>query len=156
MRDLTARLLEENARDGKFEAMAGLADQLPVVIIAEMLGVSIEDRARFRAWSDAITSNTSSVPQMTPRKEVRDATAALRSYLAEQIERRRVEPGADLVSALVAAHDCDEVLSTEELLAFVVLLLIAGNATTTNLIAMVCWRWRGIRSSMSACATIPR
>ena len=63
-----------------------------------------------------------------------EATGELRSYLAEQIVARRSKPGADLISALVAAHDDGEALAADELLAFAVLLLLAGNETTTNLI----------------------
>jgi len=134
IRELTRQMLDRCPPDGKFEAMCALADQLPVIIIAEMLGIPLEDRASFRKWSDTIASNTASVPGMAPPKENQEAARSLREYFAGQIERRRAEPGEDLVSALVAAHDRNETLSTDELLAFVVLLLIAGNETTTNLI----------------------
>jgi cytochrome P450 len=66
--------------------------------------------------------------------EFHAATKALRDYFAEEIERRRKQPGTDLVSALVAAHDDAEAMTADELLAFVLLLLLAGNETTTNLI----------------------
>ena len=58
----------------------------------------------------------------------------MRAYFSEAIEERRRKPGTDLISALVAAHDDADALSADELLAFVVLLLLAGNETTTNLI----------------------
>jgi cytochrome P450 len=64
----------------------------------------------------------------------KQAAKDLRSYFANEIERRRSNPGEDLISALVAAHDETEALSADELLAFVLLLLLAGNETTTNLI----------------------
>jgi cytochrome P450 len=68
-------------------------------------------------------------------QNVRDAFAALREYFIAEIEKRRRNPGDDLVSVLVAAHEgSDEVLSEAELVAFVVILLLAGNETTTNLI----------------------
>ena len=134
IRDLTRKMLDRCLLDGKFEAMSALADQLPVIIIAEMLGIPLEDRARFRKWSDAVASNTGSIPGLPPPRENQEAATALREYFARQIERRRSEPGEDLVSALVAAHDQNESLSTDELLAFVILLLVAGNETTTNLI----------------------
>jgi len=134
IRDLARQLLDRCEPDGKFDAMGALADQLPVIIIAEMLGIPLEDRTRFRKWSDVVASNTTSVPGLSPPKENLEAATALREYFARQIELRRSEPGEDLVSALVAAHDQNESLSTDELLAFVVLLLIAGNETTTNLI----------------------
>jgi cytochrome P450 len=130
---IAARLLDENAVGVSFEAMSGFADQLPVIIIAEMLGIPAKHHARFRKWSDAVASNTATLPGTTD-PIVGESIAALRGYLTREIERRRVAPGDDLISALVAAHDTDEKLSTEELIAFVVLLLIAGNETTTNLI----------------------
>ena len=104
--------------------MSALANQLPVVIIAEMLGVPSEHRERFRRWSDAVTSNGMTGKPAEPA--VREAVAQLREYLALAIERHRRERGDDLISALVAAHDDAEALSGDELLAFVVLLLVAG------------------------------
>ncbi|HUA33521.1 MAG TPA: cytochrome P450 [Candidatus Binataceae bacterium] len=132
--DLTRQLLDGYARGSSFDAMSAFADQLPVVIIAEMLGVPVADRERFRTWSDVIASNSLTTPGIPPPPIVAEAVTALRAYFTDAIERRRVERGDDLISALVAAHDDAEALSTDELLAFVVLLLIAGNETTTNLI----------------------
>jgi cytochrome P450 len=132
--EITRQLLDNNARGGSFEAMSAFADQLPVVIIAEMLGVPTVDRERFRSWSDAIASNSVTTPGIPPAPIVVEAVAALRAYFNDAINRRRVERGDDLISALVTAHDDAEALSTDELLAFVILLLIAGNETTTNLI----------------------
>ncbi|HEY6420475.1 MAG TPA: cytochrome P450 [Candidatus Binataceae bacterium] len=134
IREISQQLLDENVSGGRFEAMSALANQLPVVIIAEMLGVPIEHQARFRQWSNAVASSAATPPGMPVPAEVREGVTALRDYFTRAIERRRVEPGDDFISALVAAHDNDEALSTDELLAFVVLLLIAGNETTTNLI----------------------
>src|SRR5208337_673211 len=65
--------------------------------------------------------------------EFHQARRDLAAYFCEEIERRRRSPGADLVSALVA-HNQTDALSAKDLLAFVVLLLLAGNETTTNLI----------------------
>jgi cytochrome P450 len=134
IREVTVRLLDENVSGGRFEAMSALANQLPVVIIAEMLGVPVEHHASFRQWSDAVASGSATAPGMPVEPEVREAVTALREYFTHAIDRRRAEPGDDLISALVAAHDTAEALSTDELLAFVVLLLLAGNETTTNLI----------------------
>src|SRR5271155_3098931 len=129
--EITRQLLEASGEGGRFEAMSALANQLPVVIIAEMLGVPSEHRERFRRWSDAVASNGMG----RNRDESADSRVAeLREYLAQEIERRRSDRGDDLISALVAARDDAETLSSDELLAFVVLLLVAGNETTTNLI----------------------
>lgn len=134
IREVTSRLLDENVSGGRFEAMSALANQLPVIIIAEMLGVPIEHHARFKQWSDAVATSSAASPGVPVEPAVREAITALREYFAREIQRRRAQPGDDLISALVAAHDNAEALSTDELLAFVVLLLLAGNETTTNLI----------------------
>ncbi len=134
IREVANQLLDENASDRHFEAMSALANQLPVIIIAEMFGVPIAHHARFRRWSEAVASNSATMPGAPVPSEVREGVTGLREYFTREIEHRRTNPGDDLVSALVAAHDHDEILNPEELLAFVVLLLIAGNETTTNLI----------------------
>jgi cytochrome P450 len=132
--EVTRDLLDANARGRTFDLMSAFADQLPVVIIAEMLGVPTQDRERFRTWSDIIASNSVTTPGMPAAPIVVEAVAALREYFTDAIVRRRSGRGGDLISALVAAHEDAEALSTDELIAFVVLLLIAGNETTTNLI----------------------
>jgi cytochrome P450 len=105
------------------------------MVIAELLGVPAEEYEIFKRWSDAVVAGAGRTqPWEEPPAEFLDAAAALRSYFTGQIEARRRDPGHDLVSALVAAHDDAEALSSEELLAFVLLLLLAGNETTTNLI----------------------
>ena len=67
-------------------------------------------------------------------EDIVSAMKELRGYFSKEIDKRRGKPGPDLVSALVAAHEQTEALSAGELLQFVVLLLLAGNETTTNLI----------------------
>ena len=134
IREIAKDLLDAVERKGELEVMGDLANALPVMVIAEMLGVPSELYAQFKHWSDAVISGGNTLPGMELPPEVIRATDELRDYLSAQIERRRVQPGTDLISALVAAHDDGEALSAEELLAFVVLLLLAGNETTTNLI----------------------
>ncbi|HEY6395075.1 MAG TPA: cytochrome P450, partial [Candidatus Binataceae bacterium] len=107
---------------------------LPVMIIAEMLGIPPGQYATFKDWSDKIIGAGAAVPGTPIPDEVRDAMEALVDYFKIEVEKRRRNPGSDLVSALVAAHDEAEALNTTELLQFIVLLLLAGNETTTNLI----------------------
>src|SRR4029077_16991418 len=83
---------------------------------------------------DRIVESDNTPPGMPLPPEIKQAANDLRAYFGGEIERRRREPGGDLISALVAAHDEAEALSADELLAFVILLLLAGNETTTNLI----------------------
>jgi cytochrome P450 len=134
IREIATGLLDAVARKGEFEVMNDLANALPVMVIAEMLGVPSELYAQFKHWSDAVVSGGNTLPGMPLPDDIKLATNQLREYFAAQIVKRRGQPGPDLISALVAAHDDGEALTAEELLAFAVLLLLAGNETTTNLI----------------------
>jgi cytochrome P450 len=134
IREITSQLLDSVQRKGEFEVMADLANPLPVMVIAQMLGVPPERYETFKRESDIIVSSDNTMPGTPLPAVFHEAVDSLRDYFANQIEKRRRHPGADLISALVAAHDEAESLNAQELLAFVVLLLLAGNETTTNLI----------------------
>src|SRR5215831_9878013 len=134
IRGITTQLLDAVQRKGELEVMADLANPLPVMVIAEMLGVPPERYETFKRESDIIVSSDNTAPGTPLPAAFHEAVDSLRGYFADEIGRRRHKPGTDLLSALVAAHDEAESLSAEELLAFVVLLLLAGNETTTNLI----------------------
>jgi cytochrome P450 len=132
--EITTQLLDGVERRGSFEVMADLANVLPVMVIAEMLGVPPEQYQTFKEWSDIIIAGGSTLPGQPIPDDVVEITNKLRAYFAHEIEKRRTQPGPDLISALVAAHVDNEAMSAEELIAFVLLLLLAGNETTTNLI----------------------
>jgi cytochrome P450 len=134
IRELTDMLLDMVKEHGDFEVMRDLANPLPVMVIAEMLGVERELYATFKRWSDAIISGDNTIPGNALPPEFTSSVDDLRAYFSAQIEKRRKTPGPDLVSALVAAHTESDALSADELMAFVILLLLAGNETTTNLI----------------------
>jgi cytochrome P450 len=118
---------------GRFDAIGGLATPLPVTVIAEMLGIPEKDFGRFKAWSEDVVR----ILGLADGEDVRRARFAERD-LAEYIDalarERRREPGDDLLSALVMAEDEGDKLSFEELVGTCILLLVAGNETTTNLI----------------------
>jgi len=134
IREITNSLLDRVEAKGEMEIMADLATPLPVMVIAEMLGVPPQEYAQFKHWSNLIIEGDNTPPGMPLPAEVRQAYDELRGYFAQEIQRRRGTPGPDLVSALVAAHEESDALTAEELQAFVILLLLAGNETTTNLI----------------------
>ena len=134
IREIARDLLEAAARKGELDVMRDLANALPVMVIAEMLGVPSELYSQFKHWSDAVVAGGNTLPGMPLPAEIVASGDELRAYLSEAIDRRRANPGPDLISALVAAHADGETMTAEELLAFVVLLLLAGNETTTNLI----------------------
>ena len=134
IRAIAAELLSQTPMTGEFEAIRAFADPLPVRVIAEMLGVPDDRQHQFKEWSDAIIAAIAVLPGSPPPPGSVEASDALREFFTEEIFRRRRTPGDDLISVLVGAHDEREALNAEELLAFVILLLIAGNETTTNLI----------------------
>ncbi len=134
IREIAKQLLDKVEAKGEFDLMADLANVLPVTVIAEMLGVPPELNARFKHWSDRIIGGDNNVPGNPPSPEIVRVIDELGDYFTAEIEKRRANPGQDLVSALVAAHDEGEVMSAADLLSFITLLLVAGNETTTNLI----------------------
>jgi cytochrome P450 len=134
IREIAAQLVDTAERKGSLDVMADVANTLPVMVIAEMLGVPPEMYQTFKHWSDKIVEADNVLPGMPMPDDIKLAMSELRDFFSTQIEQRRGRPGPDLVSALVAAHEQSEALSAGELLAFVILLLLAGNETTTNLI----------------------
>lgn len=130
--EMVGRMLEKDETD----LIADLAVPLPVTVISAMLGVDPARRADFKRWSDdllrAITFDAD-----LPEDEVDRLIASRRELLAffrAVIDERRARPGDDLISDLVRAEDRGEMLSPEEVLNMTVLLMIAGNETTTHLL----------------------
>ncbi|MGW3966393.1 cytochrome P450 [Amycolatopsis sp. NPDC005003] len=119
-----------------FDLMTALAKPLPVEVIAELLGVPLDDRERFAEWSHAM-ARALDPPFLQRPETLEPAVKARQSFVAYfralAADRRRA-PGEDLLSALVAVSDAGDVLSEGELLVTLTLLLIAGHETTTNLI----------------------
>src|SRR5262245_30184416 len=124
-------LLDEIPSNCPVDLIERYALPIPTTIIAELIGVPAGDRNRFHRWSKAIVSIT-----LSAWSTVR-ALPALRGflrYIRSQVDARRSKPQDDFLSALVAVEECGERLSTDELVAMVFLLLIAGHETTVNLI----------------------
>lgn len=126
-------LLAGRGRHGRLELVSDLAAPFPIVMIAEMLGVPAEDRERFRHWSDEAVK-TLGDNTMAETKEGLAAMQAFGDYIEEIAAQRRAEPRDDLLSGLVAAEEEGDRLSMSELRATCVLLMVAGNETTTSLI----------------------
>lgn len=132
--EITQELLAAAPGPGPFEVMTGLAQPLPVIVIAELLGVPPADRVRFKEWSNAIAATTNIVQTEEMVATSRRAVQELVDYLGGFIRDRQRHPREDLISVLVTAEEAGARLSPEEILAFAILLLVAGNETTTNLI----------------------
>ena len=119
---------------GRFDVATGFAQPLPIIVIAELLGVPPEDRDRFRRWSGAIARATDVLNTPAILDAARQAATELIAYMDEVVAQRRHAPEADILTALSKAEEDGERLSHEELLAFSILLLLAGHETTSNLI----------------------
>lgn len=134
---LTDELLEGIAARGSADLIKELAYPLPVIVIAELMGIPAEDRERFKQWSDVIVSQT----RTDSTSENHSGTnVEMTEYFLALIDQRRRRPGQDLISTLLAAEIDGQKLTVPELLGFCALLLVAGNETTTNLIgnAVLC------------------
>jgi len=126
-------LLDGLAGRDQIELMRDFASPLPVAIIAEMLGVPIEDRERFRHWSNEAIRLLGDGTNDDRRRALR-AIDEMQRWLETEVAARRREPRDDLLSSLAAAEEAGDCLTTSELFATCLLLLVAGNETTTNLI----------------------
>jgi cytochrome P450 len=131
IQELADELIDRVAARGGMELVDDFAFPLPITVIAELLGIPIEDRDRFREWSSNVVT-----PALTPELQEEAARRAdeFVAYLDDLFARRRAEPTDDLVSALVQAEDAGEKLSQNELYGMVVLLIVAGHETTVSLI----------------------
>jgi cytochrome P450 len=131
-------LLDDALERREVDLVDALTYPLPVIVIAEMIGVPASDRAQFKAWSDALVAPLGSVFFTPPAPELvaeqRRIRAELEAYFVRLVEERRRDPRDDLLTGLVQAELEGSRLSFQELLAMMILLLVAGNETTTNLI----------------------
>ncbi len=118
--------LDAVARAGRMDIVRDLANPLPIIVIAELLGIPATDQAQFKRWSDLIVG--------TVRKEKKQAVIDMNAYFSTILARRREQPQDDLISALLASQIDGQHLTDAEVLSFCRLLLVAGHETSTNLI----------------------
>lgn len=135
IREIAEELLDTVPPDGRFDLVETFSHPLPVIVIAEILGVPSSDRAKFKQWSDEaiIAIETRGGGQGRFPLGGR-AFSELRRYFTALIEARRREPRDDLISALVRAEVEGSRLTEDELIHLLILLLVAGNETTRDLI----------------------
>ncbi|WP_370945896.1 cytochrome P450 [Amycolatopsis sp. cg5] len=133
---LARELVDAATEKGEADLMSEIAKPLPVIVISELLGVPLADRDRFAAWSNAM-ARALDPAFLVPDEVMREAVRARREFVAyfrQLAGERRRRPTEDLLSDLVAVSDSGDSLSEGELVITVMLLLIAGHETTTNLI----------------------
>jgi len=134
--EIVGRLLDDCVGRGEFDVVRELANPLPVLVIARMMGVPEEMGPHFKRWSDEVMRFQSSGRATLDEMRIsRRALFEFREALQELFAQRRADPRDDIVTALVQAEEQGDRLSEEELLATCVTLLVAGHETTTNLIA---------------------
>jgi cytochrome P450 len=129
--ELLDTMEHKGIRWGRVELVGDYALPLPATVIAELLGVPVGDQGKFHRWSSKLVSVSSG------RDMARALPAALSfvRYLRKLVELRRVDPGEDLITALIRAEEEGNNLSKDEILAMAFLLLVAGHETTVNLIS---------------------
>lgn len=130
---LAEDLLDQAGRDGEFDLVPSYAAALPILAICEILGIPGQDRDRFREWGDAVASTLDIVG---PVEQARAGVALdeLDAYFTRLFDQRRREPGDEVIDTLLAAEATGEAITSREVMATVLLLLVAGFETTVNLI----------------------
>ena len=131
IQELAQGLLAE-LPDGEFDVIEHYAEPLPVLVIAELLGVPEADRHHLRPWSQAIVRMYEVGRTPADEAAAREACGAFAAYVDELAAHRAEAPGDDLLTDLVTARDGSDRLSARELVATAVLLLNAGHEASVN------------------------
>jgi cytochrome P450 len=131
VQEIAEELIDAVEDEGRMDLIDDFAFPLPITVIAELLGIPVEDRDRFRFWSNAIMTPAFE-PDDVARFEV--TVREFVDYLRELFQRRRSTPGPDLVSALLRVEEDGDTLTEEELYSMVAFLILAGYETTAALI----------------------
>jgi cytochrome P450 len=126
---------------GHFDFVADVAAKLPMDVISDLLGVPAEDRAEVRRLADLLVHRDPGLFDVPPAGM--EAALALAGYFSTMVAERRRSGGDDLTSALLEARDGGDRLSDDEVVSFLFLMTVAGNETTTKLLANAWyWGWR--------------
>jgi cytochrome P450 len=140
IRELEARVteiavqhLDAALQSDSFDYVDEFAGKLPMDVISELMGVPVVDRDRIRGLADGVMHRDEGVADVPA--EAMQASAELLVYYADMVAQRRKKPSDDLTSALVEAEIDGDKLTDEEIMAFLFLMVVAGNETTTKLLA---------------------
>lgn len=136
VREIVSDLVDGLLERGTADWVEAVAIPLPITVIAELLGIPVADREDFKRWSNAILDLIGDQPPADRRPALEQQRAECVAYLRDVVRQRKegAEARGDLISMLMSASD-DESLSEVEVVTFCMLLLVAGNETTTNAIA---------------------
>ncbi|MFM8409284.1 MAG: cytochrome P450, partial [Alphaproteobacteria bacterium] len=134
IRKTTAEILDRITPLGKCDFVRDVAAELPLIVIAELVGVPLEDRHKVFEWSNKLIGFDD--PEFGNTEEVgKQAAAEIWLYANQLAEQRRKDPRDDLVSVLMSGEVDGEKLSEVDFDSFFLLLAVAGNETTRNLIS---------------------
>jgi len=135
IRAIAAELIRDASAKSEFDFVREFSGAFPVIVIAEMLGVETERRIDFKRWSDNVVIGTGRPTDEAVRAEVMKTNAEMRAYFQQAIADRKKTPREDLLTVLVQAEEERQTLSADEVLAMAMLILLAGNETTMNLLS---------------------
>jgi len=141
IRALAVHYLEDALAKGSFDMVGDVAGKLPMDVISEMIGVPAADRAEVRRLADLLVHRQEGVLDVPP--EGMEAALVLAGYFAAMVTDRRRARRPDLTSGLVDAEVDGDRLTDDEIMSFLFLMVVAGNETTTKLLANAWyWAWR--------------
>jgi len=126
-------MLEKASSGSIVDYVTEFAGKLPMDVISELMGVPQPDRQELRAWADGVMHREDGVTDVPP--EAIEASINLIVYYQDMVAQRRKNPTDDLTSALLVAEIDGDKLTDDEILGFMFLMVIAGNETTTKLLA---------------------
>ena len=132
--DATDAIIDQVIEKGEADFVTDISAELPLQVIAELLGVPADDRHRMFEWSNRMVGNEDPEYQLEAEMALH-AAMELYAYAAELFARKRIDPHADLMSVLTTVEVEGEQLSEMELELFFLLLTVAGNETTRNLMS---------------------
>ena len=134
IRDIANGLIDTFIATNKTDFIKDYAVYVPMIVIAEALGMSREDAGQFKIWSDDILSGNLDVLDHNARLRVAKSFVEANKHFESTVEKRREDPKDDLITSLATAKVEGKSLDTSEVLPIVNTLMLAGNETTTNLI----------------------
>jgi cytochrome P450 len=141
IREIAREHIEEFAGTGRCDFVADFAGKLPMDVISELIGVPREDRAELRTWADLVVHRDEGVTGVPAAAA--ESAMKLVGYFRDMIEERKVRTGDDLTAALLEAELDGDRLGERDIIGFLFLMAIAGNETTTKLLAnAMYWLWR--------------
>jgi len=133
VRQMATATIDRFIEQGRCDFVADFAGRLPMDVVSEMLGVPASDRDQLRAWADTVLHREEGVRGVPPEGVA--ASMKLLEYFFKLVAARRKQPAADLASALLQVELDGDRLDEKDVIAFCYLMIIAGNETTTKLLA---------------------